>query len=116
MPNAGGGYPEEQPDEAHAFGPPPLMAEWRRLRNRDETSGSRVDRAKSRVRRWKLEAGMLGEYRLILPPESYPMDEARRADHLRQRREALAEARRELGRAKRMRLVRRWLTLGLGRQ
>ena len=39
---------------------------------------------------------MLGEYRLTLPPDTYPLDDGRRADHVRWRRDALAEARREL--------------------
>jgi hypothetical protein len=43
---------------------------------------------------------MLREYHLTLPPETHPLDDARTADHVRWRQEALAEARRELGRAK----------------
>lgn len=108
---------EEQPDEAHAFGPAaPLVAEWRRLRLVGQASGSRVDRAVARVRRWELEVEMLGEFRLTLPPETDPLDESRRKDHVRWRQEALVEARRELGRAKRARLLRRVLTLDLWRR
>ena len=117
MPDAGVVTLDEQPDEAHAFGPAaPLVAEWRRLRMGGGQSGSRVDRAQAAVRRWELEAMMLGEYPLTLPPDTYPLDEGRRADHARWRRDALAEARRELGRAKRARLLRRVLTLGLWRK
>ncbi len=58
---------------------------------------------------------MLGEYRLTLPPDTYPLNDGRRADHVRWRRDALAEARKELGRAKQARLPRRVLTLGLCR-
>ena len=78
-------------------------------------SVSRVDRAQAAVRRWELEALMLGEYRLTLPPDTFPLDDGRRADHVRWRRDALAEARKELGRAKRARLLRRAVTLGLCR-
>ena len=65
--------------------------------------GSRVDRARAAVRRWELEAVMLDEFHLTLPPETQPLDEARKAEHLRWRQDAVMEARRELGRAKRMR-------------
>ena len=58
---------------------------------------------------------MLGEFHLTLPLDTFPLDEARRADHVRWRRDALAEARRELRRAKRTRLLRKVLTPGLWR-
>ena len=56
---------------------------------------------------------MLRDFHLTLPPETEPLDASRREDHLRWREDALTEARRELARAKRMRLLRRVLTLGL---
>ena len=108
---------EEQPDEEHAFGPAAqLVAEWRELQVREEKEDSRVDRARAAMRRWELEAEMLGEFHLTLPPETYPLDDARRRDHLRWRQEALAEVRRKLSRAKRTRVLRRLLTLGLWRR
>ena len=110
---------EEQPDEELAFGPAtPLVAEWRGIRAGmgDGSVVSRVDRAVTAVRRWELEAVMLREFRLTLPPETAPLDESRRKDHVRWREEALAEARRELGRATRARLLKRMLTLGLWRK
>ena len=55
---------------------------------------------------------MFGEFHLTLPPETEPLDEWRRQGHVRRREEALAEAQRELSRAKRARLLRRALTLG----
>ena len=117
MPDAGVVTLEEQPDEAFAFGPAaPLVAEWRRLRAQGGQSVSRVDRAQAAVRRWELEAEMLGEYHLTLPPDTYPLDDERRREHVRWRRDALAEARRELGRAKRSRLLLRVITLGLWRK
>ena len=119
MPDAGVVTLEEQPDEAHAFGPAsPLVAEWREVRTKmgSGAAESRVDRARAAVRRWELEARMLGEYQLTLPPDTYPLDDGRRADHVRWRRDALAEARRELRRAKRDRLLWRVLTLGLWRR
>ena len=94
---------EAQPDEGDAFGPAvPLVAEWRELRAKGEATGSRVERARAAVRQWELEVTMLGEFHLTLPPEPEPLDDARRDDHLRWRRGALKEARRELTRAKRL--------------
>ena len=114
MPYAGVVTLEEQSDEAHAFGPAaPLVAEWREVRARGAASGSRVDRALAAVRRWELEAEMLRDFHLTLPPEKEPLYESRRKDHVRWREEALAEARLELGRARRVRLLRRVVTLGL---
>ena len=116
LPDAGVVTLEEQPDDEHAFGPAaPLVSEWRRVRLAGQVSGSRVDRAVAAVRRWELEVEMLRGWQLTLPPETDPLDESRRKDHVRWREEALAEARRELGRAKRARLLRRVLTLGLWR-
>ena len=108
---------DEQPDDEHAFGPAaPLVAEWRRVRLAGQTPGSRVERAVAAVRRWELEVEMLRDFHLTLPPETDPLDGSRRKDHVRWREEALAEARRELGRAKRARLLRRVMTLGLWRK
>ncbi len=119
MPDAGVVTLEEQPDEEHAFGPAaPLVAEWRRVEAgmREGSAGSRVDRALAAVRRWELEAEMLEEHHLTLPPETHPLDDASRADHVRRRRRALAEARRELAMAERARRMRRALSLGLWRR
>ena len=114
LPDAGVVTLEEQSDEEDAFGPAaPLVAEWRALRHGDETAGSRVDLARAGTRRWELEIAMLRDFHLTLPPETEPLDEARRTDHLRWRQNALAEARVELAGARRVRLLRRILTLGL---
>ena len=111
LPDAGVVTLEEQPDEGHAFGPAAtLVAEWRRLRTQGEAVGGRVDRAWASVRRWELEIAMLGDCGLTLPPETEPLDASRREDHLRWRREALAAA---LVKARRLRWLRRVLTLGL---
>ena len=116
LPDAGVVTLEEQFDEAHAFGPAAeLVAEWRRLRVGGNQPASRVERAQAKVRWWELEVEMLRDYHLTLPPETDPLDDSRRKDHVRWRREALAEAQRELSRAKRARLLRRLLTLGMWR-
>lgn len=114
MPDVGAVAQDEQPDEAFALGPAaPLVAEWRQLRTGGGQSVSRVDRAQAAVRRWELEAEMLGEYHLTLPPDTYPLDDERRREHVRWRQDALAEARRESRRARRAMWLRRALTLGL---
>ena len=114
LPDAGVATLELQPDEEYAFGPAaPLVAEWRSLRTGDETQGSRVDRAGAGVRRWELEVELLREFHLTLPPETESLDDARRADHLRWRMDALENAQRELGKAERLRLLRRVVTLGV---
>ena len=112
LPDAGVVTLEEQPDEEQAFGPAvPLVVEWRALRTGVEALGSRVDRARATVRRWELEVAMLEDFRLTLPPETEPLNAPRREDHVRWRQEALAAARRELGKAERVRLLRRIFTL-----
>ena len=55
---------------------------------------------------------MLRDFHLTLPPETEPLDDSRRVDHIRWRLEALAETRRELAKAKWIRV----LTLGLWRR
>jgi len=115
MPEAGVVTLEKQPDEEHAFGPAAaLVAEWRRLVNPGDQAGGRVDQAAARIRRWELEAELLGEYHLTPTPWTTPGAATgcsggktpwpRRA------------ARRELRRAKRTRLLRRFLSVGLWRK
>ena len=117
MPDAGVITLEEQPDEEFAFGPAAaLVAEWRQLRVGGGKVSNSVGRAEAAVRRWELEAELLGDYRLTLPPDTYTLDDARRADHIRWRRDALAEARRKLRLAKRARLLRQVITLGTWRK
>jgi hypothetical protein len=94
---------------------PHLVAEWRRLQAGGDQSACRVDRAQAAARRWELEAMPQDEFHLTLPPDTDPLDHARRVDHVHWRRDALAEARRESGRAKRARWLRRVLILGLWR-
>ena len=86
MPDAGVVTLEEQPDEEDAFGPAaPLVAEWREVGARTGVGapGSRVDRAVAAVRRWELEVEMLRDWQLTLPPDTEPLDQSRRKDHIR---------------------------------
>ena len=105
---------QEQPSEDDALGPAAaLVTEWRTVRNTALEARSRVDRAKAAVRRRELEVELLRDFHVTLPPETEPLDDSRRVDHIRWRLEALAEAGRELARAKRGRWLRRAVTLGL---
>ena len=114
LPDVGVVMLEPQPDEAHAFGPAAgLVTEWRRLMNGGAEVGSRIERAKAEERRWELEVAMIGEFGLTLPPETEPLSESRRDDHLQWRRRALGKARTERVRAERLQVVRRVITLGL---
>ena len=102
---------ENQAGEEYALAPAtPLVEEWRALRSGSTSACSRVDRAKTALCRWKLEIELLRE---TLPPETELLDDSRRADHIQWRLEALAEARRELAKAVRVRWLRRVVTLGL---
>ena len=74
--------------------------------------GMGEDRAKAGERRWTLEVELIEDYHLTLPPEREPLQGSRRDDHLRWRREALEQARRQRVRSERWRAV---LTLGLWR-
>ena len=86
MPDAGVVTLEKHSDEEHAFGSAaPLVAEWREIRTAGQRPGSRVDRAVAAVRRWELEAEMLRDFQLTLPPEAEPLDDGRRKDHVRWR-------------------------------
>ncbi len=90
MPDAGMVTLEEQPNEEHAFGPAAsLVTEWRQLQVGGEQAVSRVDRARTAVCRLEVEVEMLRDFHLTLPPETHPLDDARRADHVRWRQQAL---------------------------
>ena len=54
---------------------------------------------------------MIGKFVLTLPPETKPLHETRRDDHLGWRRRTLRRAHRQCRRAERLQLLRRALTL-----
>ena len=113
LPDSGVVTLEAQTDEKHAFGPAAeMVSEWRLLRAGAAT-GTKVERARAEERRWELEVAMIGEFGLTLPPETEPLNESRRDDHLGWRREALQQVHRERVKAERLRILRRVLTLGL---
>ena len=77
------------------------------MRNRDIRDLNRVEYAAATVLQWQLEAVRLGEFHLTLPLGIFPLDDERWRNHLHQSRDALAEALRELHRARRDRCLRR---------
>ena len=78
-------------DEAHASSPAAeLVAVWQRFKFGATETRGRVEPAMAKERRWELDVAMIGEFGLILPPETEPLEELRRDDHLEWRRRALA--------------------------
>lgn len=77
-------------DEEQSFGPAvELVREWLRLRTGGAGTGSRVEHARTEERRWELEAAMIEEFALTMPPETEPLDESRRDGHPAWRSQAL---------------------------
>ena len=105
---------EPQEGEAQALGPAAaVVKEWRMLRSGQGIGRSRVERAKAQERRWGLEIALIEEFGLTLPPDTVPLNATDRETHLAWRRETLQRVRKARVRAKRLRVVRRVLTLGL---
>ena len=75
--------------------------------------GGWIERARAEERRWELEVAMIRDFGLTLPPETEPLNESRRDDHLGWRRKTLRQAR---GRRVRAEWLRRVMTLGLGQK
>lgn len=94
----------------------PLVEEWRRLRtghSRDDGSLSWMEREH---RLLTLELAMMEQHKLTLLPETQPLRGFGRRNQPVWRWEALRDARKALPRRRRLRWVRRVLTLGLWRR
>ena len=105
---------DEEFDYAEAA---PLVVEWRQARAASlGTGGSRVERARGRVRMCELELVLIGDHELTLPPSTLRWDEDRRHDELLRGKLSLVAARWELAHALFWRWVRRVLTLGRWRR
>ena len=52
------------------------MAEWREAGRRAATANKRVERADAEVRLLELEVSLVEHFRLTLPPDREPWDEA----------------------------------------
>ena len=106
---------EPEPGEEDVYGDAtPLIAEWRKVRDKfTAAKGRRLARAMAEERMRELELEMIGERRLTLPPSTWPWDESRRRDEVWLRERALDRVRVERARAQVRQWLRRVLTLGL---
>lgn len=91
----------------------PLVKEWRMLSKGHPATGHTLTWLKGQERILELEIAMLDEYRLTLPPEDRPIDEALRTQTLTWRRDDLKTVRRRIVRRLLWRWVRRLLTFGV---
>lgn len=104
---------DSHPGEEASYGPGmPVVAEWRRL-CRQREDGTKLDQVKTRERIMALEIALIEEYKLTLPPDTYPLHPSQREGYLRWRRRVLADLQTERVRRELLRWVRRVLTLGL---
>ena len=105
---------EERSGEVGALGAAASrVSEWREAVRRAAIAGSRVERAEAQVRRLELELRLVEYYRLTLPPDTEPWDEATREEQVDLRYSALQQAREELRKADVARFWRGFFTLGL---
>ena len=106
---------EPLPDDAVVYGEAAtLVVEWRRRRSAHPVTKDRPVRVEERM--LELEIELIDEFKLTLPPETYPWDGLSRADQVYWRRRALRDARRRRIRWDVRRFVRRVLTLRLWRK
>ena len=94
----------------------PLVEEWRRLRTGHSRDDGSLSWMESEHRLLTLELAMMEQHELTLPPEMQPLRGFGRRNQTVWRWEALQDARKALPRRKRLRWVRRVLTLGLWRR
>ena len=105
---------EPAEDDAEVYGDAwPLVEEWRALRASHPHQGKSLSWLVIEEQLLTLELAMLEDHGLTLPPESQPLRGFGRKGQTNWRRTALHDTRRALARRKRLRWVRRILTLGL---
>ena len=105
---------EPAPDDENVYGPAwPLIDEWRRLRSDHPGRGSGVSWLMREERIRELEAAMLDEHKLTLPPATQPRDDSTRRSEVYSLRQTLERVRGERVRAQWRRWTRRVLTFGL---
>ena len=104
-------------DDGEVYGAAwPLVDEWRRLRAGHPHQGRTLSWLATEERLLVLELAMLEEHGLTLPPETQPLRGFGRRGQTSWRRTALGDTRRALAKRKRLRWLRRILTLGLWRK
>ena len=85
--------PGPLPDDAAVYGAAAeTVEEWRRLRGAHPVTKDRPARVEERM--LELEIALIDEFKLTLPPETYPWDGLSRADQVYWRRRALRDVRR----------------------
>ena len=105
---------EPAEDDAEVYGVAwPLVREWRELRAGRPHEGNSLSWLVAEERLLTLELAMLEDHGLTLPPETQPLRGFGRKGQTNWRRTALRDTRKALGRRKRLRWVRRVLTLGI---
>ena len=108
---------EPAEDDAEVYGDAwPLVEEWRALRASHPHQGKSLSWLVTEEQLLTLELAMLDDHGLTLPPETQPLRGFGRKGQTNWRRTALRDTRRALGRRKRLRWVRRILTLGFWRK
>ena len=84
---------EPLPDDAAAYGDAgTIVDEWRRLRADHPATRGRPARVEERM--LELEIALIDDFKLTLPPETYPWDGLARADQVSWRQRALRDVRR----------------------
>ena len=105
---------EEGPGEEQTLGvAAPSVAEWREASRMAATANNRVERADAEVKRLELELRLVEHFRLTLPPDREPWDEATRKEQVDLRYSALQQAREESRKADLARFWRGFFTFGL---
>ena len=105
---------EPAPDDEDVYGAAwPLVDEWRRLRAGHPGRGGGVSWLMREERIRELEAAMLEEHKLTLPPAAHPRGDSDRRHDVYLLRQTLDRVRGERMRAQCRRWLRRALTLGL---
>ena len=94
----------------------PVVHEWRELSKVTHFKGKTLSWMKRRERVLELEARLLDEFQLTLPPERHPIDKEWRRKLLRWNDDDLRSIRGRIVRRLMLRWVRRILTLGLWRK
>ena len=104
---------EERPGEEQNLGAAaPRVAEWREAGRRAATANKRVERAEAEVRLLELELRLVEHFRLTLPPDREPWDEATREKQVDLRYKTLLQAREESRKAVMARFWRGFFTFG----
>ena len=105
---------EPSEDDADVYGDAwPLVEEWRELRTGHPHQGRSLPWLFTEEQLLTLELAMLEDHGLTLPPETQPLRGFGRKGQTSWRWAALRDTRRALGRRKKLRWVRRILTVGL---